>query len=503
LTSDTIASTVPTLLNRVGDFSDLHTSSGAPVLIYDPATTSGNSRQQFPGNRIPQGRLDPVALAALNYYPLPNSPGTITNSNNYVGSSANRLNRDIVVGRLDHQFTPSDLLTARYYINNSDTYNSGTYGIPEADPLGDITDVRVQSILGAYTHIFSPSLSNDVRFTYLRRKFIDSRPGAGENLAGKIGLDGVTDAAFPALTIPGYATLGNPAAVARFQTPILDRQILESLSWIKGKHAWKFGAEYRAGANDESRDRGSAGNFTLSPLITRLPGVAGTGNALASFLLGEVNAASIQISDKIQTRASYLALYAQDDWRITDRLTINAGLRWEAEFPRREINNKLNSFDAMAINPVSGTPGVVTFAGVNGTPERAFATDRNNFGPRLGFAYRIPGSRDTVIRGGGGWVGASSTGRPSATPSAIRQLWGSQMRPVTSSHRPSSRAPFGSGMASPRFRVSRSRLASERCLLVKGQIPRSRSSIPNKSLLSRTNIIWAFNAKSHATFWSK
>ena len=213
---------------------------------------------------------------------------------------ANRLNRDILVGRLDHQFTPSDLLTARYYINNSDTYNSGTYGLPEADPLGDITDVRVQSILGAYTHIFSPSLSNDVRFTYLRRKFIDSRPGAGQDLAAKIGLKGVTDAAFPAFTIPGYATLGNPAAVARFQTPILDRQILNALSWYKGRHAWKFGVEIRAGANDEIRDRGSAGNFTLSPLITRLPGVAGTGNALASFLLGEVNAASIQISDKIK-----------------------------------------------------------------------------------------------------------------------------------------------------------------------------------------------------------
>jgi hypothetical protein len=402
LTSDTIASTVPTLLNRVGDFSDLRTSSGAPVLIYDPATTSGNSRQPFPGNSIPTDRLDPVALAALEFYPLPNIPGTITNSNNFVGNSATRLNRNIFVGRLDHRVTPSDLLTARYYINNSDTYNSGTYGIPEADPLGDITDVRVQSILGAYTHIFSPSMSNDIRFTYLRRKFNDSRPGAGENLAGQIGLNGVSGAAFPAFTIPGYATLGNPAAVARFQTPILDRQILNALSWYKGRHAWKFGVEFRAGANDEIRDRGSAGNFTISPLITRLPGVAGTGNALASFLLGEVNAASIQMSDKIQTRASYLGLYAQDDWRLTDRLTINAGLRWEAEFPRREINNKLNSFDVVVINPVSGTPGVVTFAGVNGTPQRAFATDKNNFGPRLGFAYRIPGNRETVIRGGGG-----------------------------------------------------------------------------------------------------
>ena len=97
-------------------------------------------------------------------------------------------------------------------------------------------------------------------------------------------------------------------------------------------------------------------------------------------------------------------------WRSTrrtigasrDRLTINDGLRWEVELPRRVVGNKMNSFDPMAINPVSGTPGVVTFAGVDGVPERAFATDWNNLGPRLGFAYRLPGKHETVIRGGGG-----------------------------------------------------------------------------------------------------
>jgi hypothetical protein len=254
-------------------------------------------------------------------------------------------------------------------------------------------------------------VTNDFRYSYLRRKFIDSRPGFGDNLAAKIGLTGVSDAAFPAFTIPGYgvpagyvagnvtvpntgASLGNPTMVYRLQTPIVDQQFLEALSWYRGRHALKFGAEYRAGANDEIRDRGSAGNFTVSPLMT--------GNSLASFLLGEVNAASIQVSDKIPSRASYFALYAQDDWRVSDRLTINVGLRWEVEFPRRVVGNKMNSFDPLAINPVSGTPGVVTFAGINGTPERAFRTDWNNIGPRIGFAYRLPGAHETVIRGGAG-----------------------------------------------------------------------------------------------------
>ena len=128
-----------------------------------------------------------------------------------------------MVGRLDHQFRPTDLFTARYYINNSGTNNSGTYGIPASDPAGDITDVRVQSMLGALTHIFRPNLVNDLRVTYLRRKYLDTRPGYSDNLAATIGLTGVSDAAFPAFTIPGYASLGNSTAVYRFQTPILDR----------------------------------------------------------------------------------------------------------------------------------------------------------------------------------------------------------------------------------------------------------------------------------------
>ncbi len=421
LTSFDTTSTVPTLLNRQGDFSDLRSTAGNLVRIYDPATGStAATRQPFAGNVIPASRFDAVARAAMSYFPLSNRTGTATGANNFIGASRNQLNRDIVVGRLDHQLRASDLLTARYYINDAATNNSGTYGIPAADPLADITDVRVQTVLGAWTHIFSPTITNDFRYTYLRRKFLDSRPGFGENLAAKIGLNGVTDAAFPAFTIPGYgvpagfvagnvtvpntgAALGNPTAVYRFQTPILDQQFLEALSVYRGRHAFKFGAEYRIGANDEIRDRGSAGNFTISPLITDLPGSsATTGNALASFLLGEVNAASIQVSDKIPSRASYLALYAQDDWRVTDRLTINVGLRWDVEFPRKVLGNKMNSFDPLAINPVSGTPGVVQFAGLNGTPVRAFKTDWNNIGPRFGFAYRTPGKTSTVIRGGAG-----------------------------------------------------------------------------------------------------
>jgi len=410
--SDPVVSTVPTLLNRSGDFSDLRTSAGAPIAIYDPQTG-----QPFAGNVIPADRLDPVAVKALRYFPLPNRAGTSTNAGNHVANNDATLDRDILVGRVDHGLSAHDRLTVRYYINNSTTRVAGSYGDPVADPLADDTDVRVQSLTAAHTRTIGSSLVNDVRITYLRRKFVDSHPGLGANPANAIGLTGVSDRAFPVFIIPGYgpsvATAGSSAgqssspalgsaAVSRFQTPITDRQIIDALTWSRGTHAYKFGGEFRTGVNDEVRDRGSSGSLTFSPLITSNRGAANTGSALASFMLGEVNAGSVQISDLIQTRASYLAFYVQDDWRLTNRLTLNYGLRWETEFPRREINDRMNSFDPKAINPVSSTPGVVTFAGVDGTPERAFATDVNNFGPRLGIAYQLNDSGRTVVRGGTG-----------------------------------------------------------------------------------------------------
>ncbi|MEJ7606374.1 MAG: hypothetical protein WKF37_08915 [Bryobacteraceae bacterium] len=180
------------------------------------------------------------------------------------------------MGRLDHQFSSKNLVTGRYYINDSATNDSGTYGVPASDPLSNITNVRVQSILGAYTRIIGPSLTNDLKFTYLRRKFVNTRDGHETDLAGRIGLNGVSNIAFPAFTVPGYAPLGSSGAQARVQTPILDRQVLESMSGIRGKHSWKSGAEFRAGANNELRGRTASGSLSMTPQITSQLAAVGT-----------------------------------------------------------------------------------------------------------------------------------------------------------------------------------------------------------------------------------
>lgn len=398
VSSVTPLQTVPTLAQRAGDFSGLLNASGRQIAIYDPATTAGRDRLPFPGNHIPLSRFDPVSLAAQKFWPAPNRAASITGANNFTGNNNSILKRNILVGKLDHQARPDHLLTARYYLNDAGIENLGTFGIPESDPNANATDVRVQSLLGSYTRIFQPTLVNDLKVTFFQRKFIDSRYGWDADFAGQLGLRGVSKTAFPNFAIPGYVALSAPPG--RVQTPIRDLQILESLAWFRGSHSLKFGFEYRRAGNNEVRDRGSSGIFQFVPQYTSLPGAAGTGDGFASFALGAVNSATIQISDRIRTRAFYLAGYVQDDWRLTNRLTVNLGLRWETELPRRSPDNNQNSFDLTRLNPVSGTPGVVTFSGRNGVPRNAFRTDWNNFGPRVGFAYRLPFQRETVIRAG-------------------------------------------------------------------------------------------------------
>jgi len=398
-TSTTPLQTVPSIAQREGDFSALRDAAGRRVVVYDPATTVGRDRQPFPENRIPGARFDPVSRAALSYWPQPNRTASVAGANNYSANNNAILSRNILVAKVDHKLRENHHLTGRYYLNDAGNENQGTFGRPEADPSANFTDIRVQSALVGYTAVLRPTLVNDLKVTFFQRKFIDKRFGWDEDLAGAIGLRGVSKTAFPNFAIPGYVALGAPPG--RVQTPIRDTQFLESLSWFRNGHSLKLGFEYRRAGNSEVRDRGSSGIFQFVPQYTSLPGVGG-GDGFATFLLGAANSASVQISDRIATRAYYLAGYAQDDWRVTNRLTVNLGLRWETELPRRSVDDSQNTFDPARINPVSGTPGVVRFSGRDGTPRNAFRTDWNNFGPRIGFAYRLPFERETVIRSGFG-----------------------------------------------------------------------------------------------------
>lgn len=417
ITGGTTILTVPTEKQRNGDFSETRNQAGGLIPIYDPATTAGNLRQPFVGNVIPANRIDPVAKAIAAYWPLPNRAGTATGANNFQLNTRPQFRRDIVVSRFDHQFRASDQLMVRYYINDNSNTTPAIFDRPEADPNALVTQGRTQSILGTWTHTFGARTINEFRYGYVRRKNVQLQPELGQNLAAQLGLQGVSQEAFPIIGVTGFAALGRDPF--RRQTPIEDTQVQNAVTHSRGQHSLKAGVEYRRGFNRDDTDTSSSGNFSFSPLITGLPGNAATGNALASFLLGEVNAASLIRPDVIASHAAYWAGYAQDDWRVNERLTLNLGLRWEAEIPRTVDDDRMNAFDPTAINPVCNCPGVITFAGRNGVPRSAYDTDVNNFGPRFGFAYRLPWLGTTVIRGGAGYFYGPTVSGIVATAAAL------------------------------------------------------------------------------------
>ncbi len=401
---DTRTFTVPTLVQRQGDFSQTFDAQGRIITIYDPATTRrvGNTtvRDPFPGNRIPIGRIDPVALRLLQFYPLPNRPLDASGGSNFRGNSAIILNRSNITAKIDHNFTDADKINFRYLYNSDNTDRTTVFPVQAADNQNFA--LRHQNYFyGSYTRIISPTIINELRYTYATRINHEQSFGLGEDWAGQLGLSGVPSGAFPTFGVSSLVQLGSGTHERR-QFPIDQHQIVNNTSITRGRHLIKFGGEYRPSFNYEVNRPSFAGNFNFNTFATGLPGNARTGLGLASLLLGLPNAFNTRETEVLDRSSAYLAAFVQDDWTVSSNLTLNFGVRWETDTPITDKNNRMNGFDPDAINPVSGTRGVVRFAGVDGYPEQPYRTDRNNFGPRIGFAYRPFGTGQTVIRGGFG-----------------------------------------------------------------------------------------------------
>ncbi len=397
--------TVPTQRQRQGDFSQTFDARGRLILIYDPATTRTEGgktvRNPFAGNLITTNRLDAVAVKLLQFWPLPNrEPDNVSGANNFRSNYTQILTRDNYTAKVDYNLTDRDKINVRYLYNSDD--RDFTSVLPERAADTETAALRHQNYFYVgHTHTFATNAINELRYTYGNRINHEISFGLGGGWPSKIGLKGVSDEAFPQFTVAGVATLG-ASNHERRQFPIQQHQIVETISYIWGRHALKAGGEVRPSMNLESNRPSISGQFSFSTLPTGLPGTAGTGLGLASLLLGFPNSVNIRETDVLDRSSWYLAGFIQDDWTVRPDLTLNLGFRWETDTPIGDKNKKMNSFDAGAINPVSGTPGVVRFAGVDAWPALPYPTDWNNFGPRLGFAWRPPGQKSTVVRGGFG-----------------------------------------------------------------------------------------------------
>lgn len=397
--------TVPTAAQRAGDFSQTTNNAGAVIPIYDPETTQSLNgrltRTQFPGNRIPASRLDPVALNLMPFYPMPNRPpDNLSGANNFRANGGISLTRNNFLSKVDHNLTDRDKLSVRHLYNSDNRISRSVYPEPAAETVND-QPAHQQYIYGQWTRVFSTSIVNEARFNYGRRFADNMSKGIDGNWPSKIGLKGVPEDAFPQFTPAGFAALGS-GTHRRLSTPITNIQFVNSTSIMLGRHTLKTGFDARRSFIMDQLRSSASGRAGFNVLPTGQPGVAASGNGLATMLLGFPTAFTIRDTPALRRMSWYVGAFIQDDWTVSRDLTLNFGLRWEVDTPITDLDNRMNGFDPEQINPVSGTPGVVKFAGVNGWRTSPFATDLNNFGPRFGFAWKPFGSTKSVVRGGYG-----------------------------------------------------------------------------------------------------
>ena len=387
--------TVPTPAMRAGDFSGL-----AP--IFDPETTRTGAdgraiRDGFAGNRIPASRFDPIMQRYLALFPKPNSSGI---ANNYILNPKYNDDNDQGDIKIDHVLSERDSFMFRYSrgdrtfivpLNVPDTPFNGYFSANEFLP--QVIDNRGAVI--SHTHTFSPRIVNEARFGF-NRLFATVTPRSnGKNLATDFGVRGVpSDPQSNGLTvvgITGFSSLGDSFDTRRGQNVF---HMLDNVTIIAGKHSLKMGFEHRRTQFNLGQGSSPRGSFSYSGVFSQNPlSRAGSGNAFADFLLGLPDSASIGTNVRAGIRVRNYSSFLQDDWRISNRLTVNIGLRYEYTTPVTEVANRMANFDIRTNSVVLAKPGSIE--------DRALARrDLNNFEPRVGIAYQL--NNRTVIRTGYG-----------------------------------------------------------------------------------------------------
>ena len=325
----TLYLSVPTQQQREGNFA------GGPQ-IFDPQTydAATGRRQPFAGNIIPQNRFGRIGRALLNYYPAPNAPGSL--GFNHVVSASALNDNDQFHGRADHQIGANDQIFGRYSLSKGNTLSPG--GLPLT---GSLSDTTAHSITVQESHTFSPSKINQLRVAWTYFQSLGGFPLAERNLAaeefGLLNLTPSTDAyGLPQVMTAGLSTIGANA----FQ-PSGPREnmfnLSDDFSWINGRHSIKFGYDgryYRPAALVQQTPNSI---LTFENRFTNQPNVANTGSAIADLLLGlpYTGRATLfaESNGWVSLKYFYHGLYIQDEMRLSQRLTMNLGLRYEYQTP--------------------------------------------------------------------------------------------------------------------------------------------------------------------------
>jgi hypothetical protein len=433
---NTLSVSVPDPAWLKGDFRSLVTSDGKPISILDPENISQNANGTWvripfgptdtinptpAANMIPASRLNAMAVKMLSFYPAPNTqtqPGSNPFANNYTVAAPDTDRYRNVLGKWDQNLSSKDRFSMHYgYWERVEIRNTnGLSGAPENGlfPHGE----RSHTFTLEETHTVNPDLLIDFRANVaVRADFTQGGPtydptALGWTPAQTAAMGPSAQAEFPYLNISEFASMGT---TGNSQTVSNSLALFPSVTWVKNRHTIHAGLDARF---QQSGDNivGGGNNFWIDRTWTQTNcGSCGSwdtysGNSIASLLLGNPTSGTDTINVKTFWSGHYWAPFIQDDWKVSKKLTLNLGVRWDFMPAETERNNYGNyAFDKTAVNPINSqvnVPGYgqvlggVTFLGVNGNPRGGYALTKANIQPRVGFAYAV--NDRMVLRGGFG-----------------------------------------------------------------------------------------------------
>ena len=381
-------SSVPTAAQIAGNFS-------APGLktIYDPNSTSGGTRTAFPGNIIPASEISPIGQAYAALYPAPNVPGATKNNFILEPTGANRIDQGD--GRLDYRFSDADQAFARF------SRSGATQFTPQSMPglacgCRSNSPYRFDYTMGASlgeTHTFTPTTLNEFRVGFnwgFSHRGVPSNgyqpPPSNLQIPGGSKDPSVEGTAHMAPS--GYSALGIGEFAPTFLSP-QERQIRDTLNLIRGRHTIRVGGEFRWSQFNLFQLQSPRGTFDFTGQFTNNPKNSSGGNGIADMLVGLPLTSYIDTLVYLGNRQRVPSLFFQDDFKVTNKLTLNLGLRWEYYSPLKDVHNHLANFNYAT--------GQLMVAGQNGNSEALTTAQKANFAPRVGFAYSA--TPITVLRG--------------------------------------------------------------------------------------------------------
>ena len=412
--------TLPTPAQRAGDFSGTKNSAGQVINIYDPLTTTATgtntyTRSPFAGNRIPDNRMDPVSRKLLTFYPAANLPGDpVTGVNNFFTSAGATNLADQYNGRVDQVFARHRLF-GRYSYNNAERGAANFFGndFGGVNPTGGNVPIliRGQQFVLRDTYTASPTLVADFAYGLIRQFVFKVPLSFGKDLTD-LGFPAAFNSSLPERYYPNFS-ISNFYRLTGSDGDLISRgdythSFSGTATKIAGRQTLKFGADYRLIRTNDYQPSAALG-FSFGPLWTQQNPrqvAANSGYGLAAFLLGASTGGTHNIGPALAMQNHYSGFFVQDDIRLTPRLTINLGARYEVETPRTERYDRLNWFNSTVASPLAAATGLsnlrggLVFANAGGTGRRQMALDKNNISPRFGFAWS--GVAKTVVRGGFG-----------------------------------------------------------------------------------------------------